>query len=126
MEREVAIILTEMQLSKLVLEILHKDRTLYLLQTLRQQMIVIVEEKLLPDPGIELEIKGNGQPVYGAHFSVAGAHLLTVKEFSYPTNRRAPGQLIVIRKVKVKSQSEVILELRDLSILSISEKLIKH
>ena len=126
MEGEVAIVLAEMQLGELVLEVLHKGGTLYPPQTLRQQMIVVVEEELLPDPGIEIEVKGDDQSINGTRISLTGGHLLTVKELSYPTNRGASGQLVVIRKVKVKGQSEVFLKLRDLSILSISEKLIKH
>ena len=126
MEGEVAIVLAEMQLGELVLEVLYKGGTLNPPQTLRQQMIVVVEEELLPDPGIEIEVKGDDQSINGTRISLTGGHLLTVKELSYPTNRGASGQLVVIRKVKVKSQSEVFLKLRDLSILSISEKLIKH
>ena len=52
MEGEVAIVLAEMKLGELVLKVLYKGGTLNPPQTLRQQMIVVVEEELLPDPGI--------------------------------------------------------------------------
>ena len=68
-------------------------------------MIVVVEEELLPDPGIEIEVKGDDQSINGTRISLTGGHLLTIKELGYPTDRGASGQLKVIRKVELKSLS---------------------